>query len=432
MKNRKTFISRVLLLLIVIVMSASLGAPVYAANVSEKTICITVGEKTEADIRTDLKNLGISDGHVNSIVVLMKRYQPGTCLKMGTVTNQGTTAICCYPVDKSEIAKDPNETVKKQIAGFKTSPDAEKLGKDHIGYDYVSLDWSTASESYITARLNKQMGVYTECKIIAYDENYSEHVSKFILEPDEDYILPLQFGSTEYFVTIQPYYKSDVMEKLSDAEWAKIERPALTVRFKAGLKDPDAWLVLSNSKIDFAHAEKTAALAKDLTKNCKTDAQKVETICNWVAKNIKYDHKLASDIQAYGNKLENGANLADIGLFKDGARENLDIDGILSRKSGVCEDQADLAAAMLRSLGIPCKVASGKVYDKNSVNKNCDGWHSHAWVLVSPDVKNLNIKGLHGGYGDNKFYRIDITNMLKTSARGMTETDKNYLAISEY
>ncbi|NLK44831.1 MAG: transglutaminase domain-containing protein [Tissierellia bacterium] len=94
--------------------------------------------------------------------------------------------------------------------------------------------------------------------------------------------------------------------------------------------------------------------AEDLTKNAKTNMEKVAAIYNYIIKNISYDTKKANIINRKSNYIP-------------------DIDKIFEAQIGICYDYASLFAAMLRSQGIPTKLVMGYNQDINEY---------HAWNEV--------------------------------------------------
>lgn len=96
-------------------------------------------------------------------------------------------------------------------------------------------------------------------------------------------------------------------------------------------------------------------------------------VFNWVASNIKYDY------EQYNKSVAD--RIAGIPLYLDERNKYMNLDDILTSKSGVCRHYAALMTGMLRSLGIPCKYAGGSVYTGKIIEGYSDyGWEGHAWV----------------------------------------------------
>lgn len=199
----------------------------------------------------------------------------------------------------------------------------------------------------------------------------------------------------------------------SDEELDAIWRELLMARFKPEMKDENAWMLLSSIRADFDNAPEAVKKAKELTKNCKTDAEKVAAIVKYVAKTLKYDRTL------YNNEKKREANKDDTVMIR--CDRDLNPDHILKAKKGVCEHYAVLATAMLRSLGIPCQTVNG--WYKNSNGKT----ERHAWILVKPETGTLNVKALAGGTDPNPendgWIRLDPTGML-TAPKATANNDR--------
>ena len=74
-----------------------------------------------------------------------------------------------------------------------------------------------------------------------------------------------------------------------------------------------------------------------------------------------------------------------------------DPDRTYEERTGICFDYASLAAAMLRSLGIPCKIITGYV--------SPDGIY-HAWNMVYIDGEWISVEI---SVGPDSWTRIDLT-----------------------
>ena len=100
--------------------------------------------------------------------------------------------------------------------------------------------------------------------------------------------------------------------------------------------------------------------AKEITKNCSSDLEKVRAIYDWVVDNIEYDYEKLSkhDRGQYDNQY--GALNA------------------LNTRIGVCYDYSTLAAALARSLGIQAKVVEGDL-DKGMLK----GFHAWNEIFIS-------------------------------------------------
>ena len=98
----------------------------------------------------------------------------------------------------------------------------------------------------------------------------------------------------------------------------------------------------------------SVAKARELAAGAANEGDVLRSVYEWIAENIDYD-------------TDKAAALADATGYVP------DPDSTFSQGKGICFDYASLAAAMLRSLGIPCKIITGYV--------SPDGIY-HAWNLV--------------------------------------------------
>ena len=299
--------------------------------------------------------------------------------------------------------------------GIQTSDDAKVLGTNHIGYDYAEIDWSTANDGYVRIKIPEH--ITEQMKIgVQWNENgriagTGKHwiLTEDKYEADDGWVnIPLLGGSVEYVISVYPLYNDEEFEDES-----KIREP-LYARFTAKF-DESVLLLMSHVRVDYENAPLTTAKALELTKNCKTDAEKITAIFNYVSSNIKYDYALVAK--------ENARTTAgESALAIEGDRD-LRLDHILTTKTGVCEHYAVLMAGMLRSLGIPCKVVSGELTTSNGETGK------HAWVSVSPDVTGLNKTALGAGTDADGWIRLDPTN---AGNKSFTSNDANYFATTWY
>lgn len=115
--------------------------------------------------------------------------------------------------------------------------------------------------------------------------------------------------------------------------------------------------LLPNMFCDYSGKSEAVAKAKELVANATNEGEALSAICLFVVDNISYDN-------AKAEKLATTAGYAP------------DPDETLATKTGICFDYSSLAAAMLRSQGIPTKIVTGYV-DPNNIY--------HAWIMVYID-----------------------------------------------
>lgn len=137
---------------------------------------------------------------------------------------------------------------------------------------------------------------------------------------------PLQMGDGTYKVFIY--------ENVSGTKYRLAKNQEVTVT----LSDQMSVYLASVQNINWNNDMAIVKKAADLTKNCKTDKEKVSVIYNFVVKNIQYDYQKAKTVKSpYIPNIEDTVNTG----------------------KGICYDYSSLFAAMLRSQGIPTKLIMG-------------------------------------------------------------------------
>jgi hypothetical protein len=152
---------------------------------------------------------------------------------------------------------------------------------------------------------------------------------------------PLQLGNGNYTIM--------VAEAVSGTKYKAILQEKLDLNLT---KENDVFLQ-SIALLDWNNKTKAVVKALELTKNAKTDKDKVAAIYAYITKNFKYDYTKAKTVQS--------------GYIPV-------LDDVYKVMKGICYDYASTFAAMTRSLGIPTKLVMG-YYSKNPTIY-------HAWNQV--------------------------------------------------
>lgn len=163
---------------------------------------------------------------------------------------------------------------------------------------------------------------------------------KYTYDLKENNSYPLQLGDGKYTVSI--------LENVEGNRYAQLEKEEINLK----LSDPNKVFLQSNQIVNWNENMEAIKKAKELTKNVKSDKEKVIEIYKFVINSIDYDNDKAVKVQS--------------GYIPS-------IDGTLTDLKGICYDYSALFAAMLRSLDIPTKLIMGR---KNDI----DGYH--AWNQV--------------------------------------------------
>ncbi|MBD5153929.1 MAG: hypothetical protein HDT15_02340 [Oscillibacter sp.] len=366
---------------------------------NNKPADIAITSSNPDEVRAMLEANGFDDSAIASILAHIDNASPDNPLIIHLNGNSGNG----------------NDFDDGLLDRFETSADANVLGDSYIGYDWAEIDWSTANDGYVRVKWTENVVDHAVCTVYWVEDGKLQQRNWYL---NIDQCLgkwmkvPLTAGSRDYAVIVEMlYFDDDINENMTDEEADAIWREHLCTKFSANITDPDAWMLLSSVKADYENAPIACAKALELAKNCTTDAEKITEIFNYVAKLITYDKAL------YNSEKDRVAK-GESQLAVNGGR-NLNPDFIMTSKKGVCEHYATLMVAMLRSVGVPCRMVHGTM-------KLSDGTtDGHAWVAVKPETGKLNMTALGAGMEpDGEWIRLDPTNGLK--APKTTMNDNNY------
>lgn len=137
---------------------------------------------------------------------------------------------------------------------------------------------------------------------------------------------PLQLGKGNYTVLIA--------EAVGGTKFKVVRKESFTLK----LADPNAVFLQSSPIVNWSAANLAVLKAKQLTKNAKTDQDKIKALYAHITKTFVYDNAKAATVQPdYVPKL----------------------DAVFAARGGICYDFAATFAAMARSVGLPTKLVVG-------------------------------------------------------------------------
>ncbi len=201
-------------------------------------------------------------------------------------------------------------------------------------------------------------------------------------------IFPLQSGNGEY--------KFRVMENVSDNRYAALFEISADVE----LLDEFQPYIRSSDYSSYTKDSECVALASSFAKESADAVEVIEKVYDYVCDHVKYDKAKAESVKS--------------GYLPDP-------DETLSTGKGICFDYASLAAAMLRSQGIPTKVIFGYV----SPNDLYHAWNmfyteESGWVTV--DFKT----------NEKDWTRMDLTFSANGSDQKFIGDGGNYAEVYQY
>lgn len=216
---------------------------------------------------------------------------------------------------------------------------------NYIYNDQGIIDYSNTDYGYIIIKCIKDTNNKIKVTVKSQKNEYIYSIPK-----NEWVSIPLTEGNGSYTINIY--------ENVIESKYALI----LTGTFNIKLLNENYPFLNSNLYVNFNNSSKIVEQAKDLTKNAKTDYEKIQKIYNFIINNISYDYEKAQNVKSgYTPKL----------------------DEILETKKGICFDYAALMCGMLRSQNIPCKLVVGYV-----------GNTYHAWISVYVKKQDESIGGM--------------------------------------
>lgn len=177
-------------------------------------------------------------------------------------------------------------------------------------------------------------------------------------------VFPLNMGDGSYTFR--------VMESVGDSKyacvWSETREVAMRDEFQPFLRP--------SQEVNYGEDFRCVAKARELAAGCDTDIDVAAAIYGYLVKHIRYDDEKAATVQS--------------GYLPQP-------DETLETGKGICFDYAALAAAMMRSLGIPCKLITGYVGDDIYHAWNSFYIHEQGWITVEIKAP------------ANQWKRVDIT-----------------------
>jgi transglutaminase-like putative cysteine protease len=158
---------------------------------------------------------------------------------------------------------------------------------------------------------------------------------------------PLQMGNGDYNISI--------LENISGNKYSYVHRETI----KLNISNQNKVFLGSVQNVSWNETMMAIKKAKELTKNIKTDKEKITVVYNYIVSNYKYDF----------SKLKN--------LPTDYIPV---IDKTLEEGKGICYDYSSLFASMLRSAGIPVRLIKG-------YTDNVEGYHAWNEIYMSDTAK---------------------------------------------
>lgn len=237
-------------------------------------------------------------------------------------------------------ALEASEKGETSGSAFKAEFHSAEFNSDKAsGSSKAAIDTSSADKGYVAAQAKNSSRLKFQVSLNGQAYNYD-------LPKDGTCIVcPLSMGDGTYQLSI--------LQNTGSNRYATLYSTSVA----AQISSETAPYLIPSVFCSYTQKSKCVAKAKELTEDAENQGDALESIYDYVVQNISYDKEKAA-------QLAGGSGYVP------------DPDETLSTGKGICLDYASLAAAMLRSVGIPCKIVTGYVSGNDIY---------HAWNMVYID-----------------------------------------------
>lgn len=222
----------------------------------------------------------------------------------------------------------------------------------------LKVDDAALSEGVVA--VSAQSGSRLKFQIICGDMKYNYDLPN----DGEATVFPLSMGNGSYTLRLM----ENVGESKYSCTWSETKQVTLKDEFQPFLRP--------SQMVNYNEQSQCVAKAKELAAHCDTDIDVASAVYSYLVKHIRYDNKKADTVKPGYLALP---------------------DETLKTGKGICFDYAALAAAMMRSVGIPCKMIFGYVGDETYHAWNSFYIREQGWVTVEIKAP------------ANQWKRVDIT-----------------------
>ncbi len=184
-------------------------------------------------------------------------------------------------------------------------------------FNFSSLETGVLSVEY-------QMNTESNTRIMI-ENNGERHFYRLSYDLKQE-SFPLKQGNGEYTVTVLAHINGNQY------------RPIITEMIQVNNVDESRMYLGSIQEIKWNETMDSIQKAQELTQGLQTDTEKVEAIYHYIVQNFRYDYEKVTALTS--------DYLPDIEI-------------IFAEQKGICYDYASLFAAMLRSVGVPARMAKG-------------------------------------------------------------------------
>lgn len=291
----------------------------------------------------------------------------------------GTPAAAESAEPESEAAAEEENVERYKVPKFKGAQFHEETAE---GNDEVLVDTSRSSKGFFGIHCTSDKKI--KVQVFKDDETYTYDV---VIGKDQIY--PFQLGDGTYTIK--------VMKNIADTKYSELYSTSVYVE----LEDEFEPFLRPSQYADYSPESDCVSKAGELAGEAADANEFITNVYNYVCRNIKYDKKKAENIQS--------------GYIPDP-------DETLNTGKGICIDYASLAAAMLRSHGIPTKIIFGYVGEGGDLYHAWNMYYTKetGWVAVEFEV--------HEG----EWNRLDLTFSANGSDSRFIGDGSNYMDVFQF
>lgn len=221
-----------------------------------------------------------------------------------------------------------------------------------VGTPAANIDISSVSQGYVAAA-----GVSTsrlKFQVKKDDVAYNYDMPK----DGTPMVAPLNMGNGTYTFTI--------LQNTTENRYLEV----FSITTDVTLENEFVPFLRPNIFCNYTADGTVAAKARELVANAQNEGDALQAIYEWIVNNVTYDKAKASELAGKTGYIPNPQST-------------------LETQTGICFDYASLAAAMLRSQGIPCKIITGYVSPNGIYHAWNMVWINGSWktVTISVDPK---------------------------------------------
>ena len=246
----------------------------------------------------------------------------------------------------------------------------------------VLVDLSGASQGYFAVKISSDSRI----KIVV-EKDSEKYIYDVVL--DKVQIFPFQLGNGSY--------KISVMKNIVDSKYSEL----YTTWAEVSLDDEFGPFLRPSQYADYSKDSKCVGKASELAAQAADANGFITNVYDFVCKEVTYDKEKAASVQSGYLPVP---------------------DETMETGKGICIDYAALAAAMLRSQGIPTKIIFGYVGEGEDLYHAWNMYYTEeaGWVAVEFEV------------GADEWNRLDLTFSANGEDSEFIGDGSNYLDVYQY